>query len=197
MQSLFKSIAYFLGIAAISTAPIHAQAAATHAIVAAASKVLFNFADPAAMRGWEVEDDVIMGGRSKSTLTHDPDGHIIFTGKVSLENEGGFASIQNHFDPIDVSNYTHAVIRLKGDGKRFFYIVESEKKARNYYVADFSTTGKWQEIRIPLRTMYPVRRGDRLDIPDYPGNTMTQSRFMIANGRAEAFRLEVASIKLE
>ena len=45
--------------------------------------------------------------------------------------------------------------------------------------------------------MYPVRRGDRLDIPDYPAETMSQVRFMIANGRAESFQLEIASISLE
>jgi hypothetical protein len=162
-----------------------------------ATKVLFDFGDAAAMRGWEVEDDVIMGGRSKSTLARNPAGHMVFRGDVSLENDGGFASIQNHFDPIDVSSYTHAVIRLKGDGKKFLYLVEAEKNARHYYVAEFSTNGEWQEIKIPLRKMYAVRRGDRLDIPDYPAKTMSQARFMIANGRAEAFRLEVASIRLE
>ena len=162
-----------------------------------ASKLLFDFADAAAMGGWAVEDDVIMGGRSKSTLVRDPAGHIVFSGNVSLENGGGFASIQNHFAPIDVSKYTHVVIRLKGDGKKFCYLVEAEKNAPNYYVAEFPTNGEWQEIKIPLRKMYPVRRGDRLDIPNFPGKTMTQSRFMIANGRAEAFRLEVASIRLE
>ena len=162
-----------------------------------AAVVLFDFADAAAMRGWEVEDDVIMGGRSKSTLVRDPAGHIVFSGKVSLENQGGFASIQNHFDPLDVSKYTHAVIRLKGDGKKYCYLVEAEKNAKHYYVSEFSTNGQWQEIKIPLREMVPVRRGDRLDIPDFPGKTMTQSRFMIANARAEAFRLEVASIRFE
>ena len=161
------------------------------------AKVLFDFGDPAAMSGWEVEDDVIMGGRSKSTLVRDPAGHIVFSGDVSLENDGGFASIQNHFDPIDVSDFQHAVIRLKGDGKDYRYLVEAEKGARHYYVAEFSTSGDWQEIRIPLREMYPVRRGDRLDIPDYPARTMSQARFMIANGRAEAFQLKVASIRLE
>lgn len=161
------------------------------------AKVVFDFTDAAAIGGWAVEDDVIMGGRSKSTLVRDPAGHIVFSGDVSLENNGGFASIQNHFAPIDVSKYTHVVIRLKGDGKKFRYLVEAEKNARHYYVSEFSTNGEWQEIKIPLREMYPVRRGDRLDIPNFPGKTMTQSRFMIANGRAEAFRLEVASIRLE
>ena len=169
----------------------------SHAEITPAAKVLFDSADSTAMTGWAVEDDVIMGGRSKSTLIRSPEGHMIFSGNVSLENKGGVASIQKHFDSIDVSEYTHAVIRLKGDGKNFRYLVEAEKNSRHYYVAEFTTTGEWQEVKIPLRKMYPVRRGDRLDIPDYPALTMTQSRFMIANGRAEAFRLEVASIRLE
>jgi len=160
-------------------------------------KVLFDFADPAAMRGWQVEDDGVMGGVSRGNMFHDKAGHLIFRGEVSLENDGGFSSIQNNFDPLDVSKYQHALIRLKGDGKDYRFIVESDPNARHYYVAEFTTNGEWQEIKIPLRKMYPVRRGDRLDIPDYPAETMSQVRFMIANGRAESFQLEIASIKLE
>jgi len=174
-------------ICILSLSPSHAEPV----------KVLFDFTDPAAMRGWQVEDDVVMGGRSQGNLTHDPAGHLIFRGEVSLENNGGFSSVQHESDPIDVSAYRDVVIRLKGDGKDYRFIVESEKNARHYYVAEFSTTGEWQEIKIPLRTMYPMRRGDRLDIPDYPAETMSQVRFMIANGRAESFQLEIASIKLE
>ena len=160
-------------------------------------KVLFDFAEPAAMGGWQIEDDGVMGGVSKGTFTRDPDDHAVFSGEGSLENDGGFSSAQCYFGPIDVSSYRQAVIRLKGDGKNYRFIVESEKDARHYYVANFETTGQWQEILIPLRKMYPVRRGDRLDLPDYPGKSMAQVRFMIANGRAETFKLEIASIRLE
>ena len=163
----------------------------------AAGRTLFDFAQPSALRGWQVEDDVVMGGRSAGKLARGADGHLIFRGEVSLENNGGFSSIQNNFDPVDVSAYQHALIRLKGDGKDYRFIVESEPNARHYYVAEFTTSGEWQEIKIPLRKMYPMRRGDRLDIPDYPAETLSQVRFMIANGRAESFRLEVASIELE
>ncbi len=169
----------------------------THAETAPPAKVLFDFADPAAMRGWQVEDDGVMGGVSRGNLTHNEAGHAIFRGEVSLENNGGFSSIQNNFSPIDVSAYQHAILRIKGDGKDYRFLVESENDARHYYVAELPTTGEWQEIKIPLRTMYPVRRGDRLDIPDYPAETMAQVRLMIANGRAESFQLEIASIKLE
>ena len=160
-------------------------------------KVLFDFSDSAAMRGWQIEDDGVMGGVSKGTFTRDPEGHAAFSGKVSLENDGGFSSVQCYFDPIDVSSYRTAVIRVKGDGKNYRFIVESEKDARHYYVANFETTREWQEIQIPLRKMYPVRRGDRLDLPDYPGQTMAQVRFMIANRKAETFRLQIASVRLE
>jgi hypothetical protein len=161
------------------------------------AKVLFDFTDPAAMRGWQVEDDGVMGGVSRGNMVHDKAGHLIFRGEVSLENNGGFSSIQNNFSPIDVSKYQHAILRLKGDGKDYRLIVESDPSARHYYVAEFTTNGDWQEIKIPLRTMYPMRRGDRLDLPDYPAETLSQVRLMIANGRAESFRLEIASIRLE
>jgi NADH dehydrogenase [ubiquinone] 1 alpha subcomplex assembly factor 1 len=161
------------------------------------AKVLFDFAEPAAMRGWQVEDDGVMGGVSRGNIIHDKAGHLIFRGEVSLENNGGFSSIQNNFDPIDVSKYQHAILRLKGDGKDYRFIVESDPKARHYYLTEFATGGDWQEIKIPLRKMYPVRRGDRLNIADYPAETMSQVRLMIANGRAESFQLEIASIALE
>lgn len=160
-------------------------------------KTLFDFADPAAMRGWHIEDDGVMGGVSKGTFTRDRNGYAIFSGKVSLENDGGFSSVQCYFDPVDVSSYRTAVLSVRGDGKSYRFIVESEKDARHHYVANFETTGEWQEIRIPLRQMYPVRRGNRLDLPDYPGQTMAQVRFMIANRKAESFRLQIASVRLE
>jgi hypothetical protein len=160
-------------------------------------KVLFDFSDPAAMRGWQIEDDGVMGGVSRGAFTRSPDGYAIFSGKVSLENNGGFSSVQCYFDPIDASSYRNAVIRIKGDGKDYRFIIESEKDARHYYVAEFTTNAAWQEIKIPLRKMYPVRRGERLDLPDYPGTKMAQVRFMIANGKAESFRLQIASIRLE
>lgn len=160
-------------------------------------RMLFDFAQASSMRGWNVEDDVVMGGVSRGRFSRDAEGFAVFRGEVSLENNGGFSSVQNNFAPLDVAPYEHAVLRLKGDGKNYRFIVEADENARHYYVAEFTTTGDWQEVKIPLRTMYAVRRGDRLDLPDYPGKTLSQVRLMIANGRAESFRLEIASIGLE
>jgi len=159
--------------------------------------VLYDFSQDSEPRGWEVEDDVVMGGRSEGAFSLNQEGNAVFSGNVSLENNGGFSSVQYDFDPIDVTRYRTAGIRLKGDGKRYQFIVEAGGADRNYYVYEFQTGEDWQTVKIPLAEMYPAYRGERLDIPDYPGRTMAQIRFLIAGKKPESFALEIDRIWLE
>lgn len=161
-----------------------------------AGRVISDFSREAGTGGWEVENDVVMGGVSRSSLVLGADGHAVFSGAVSLENNGGFASIQYFFEPIDISKYRTACFRIKGDGKRYQFIVEAETNARHYYVHELTTSTDWQTLEIPLADLYPVRRGDRLDLPNFPGQTLAQVRFLIGNGVAEPFRLEIDKIWL-
>lgn len=57
--------------------------------------LLFDFRDPGEVTEWDAIDDRVMGGLSSSRLRHDPAGHAVFEGKVSLERNGGFASIRS------------------------------------------------------------------------------------------------------
>jgi len=159
--------------------------------------VVVDFRDGMDLSGWEVEDDVIMGGRSQGTFSINDDGHAVFFGYVSLDNDGGFSSVQHYFNPIDISRYRSAYLRLKGDGKCYQFIVESKRNQRYYYVYDFQTSHEWQTVRVPLAEMYPVYRGDRLAIPNYSGQTMAMVRFLIGNKKQESFRLEIDRIWLE
>lgn len=160
-------------------------------------RVIVDFGKAMDISGWEVEDDIVMGGRSQGALSINDDGHAVFSGDVSLENNGGFSSIQHYFAPIDVSHCRTAFLRLKGDGKSYQFIVESTRGDRHYYVYEFQTGSDWQIIKVPLAEMYPVYRGDRLTIPNYPGQTLSMIRFLIANKKAESFRLEIDTIWLE
>ena len=159
--------------------------------------MLFDFSNSTAAGGWRVEDDVVMGGVSRGRFFINDAGNGVFSGNVSLENNGGFSSVQHDFDPIDVSAYSTAMIRLKGDGKRYQFRVESDRRERHAYVYTFQTTGEWQTVEIPLREMTPQFRGRRLNLPNYPGQTMAQARFLIANGVPESFRLEIDEIRLK
>jgi hypothetical protein len=184
------------------TSSLAAVALGALAVIASAAqppapRVLFDFREAAGAKTWTVRDDVVMGGRSQGGFSHQPGGPAVFSGRVSLENDGGFSSVKADFDPIDVSGFTTAKLRVKGDGKNYRFIVEANPRDRVYYVHEFSTGTDWQTVSVPLRTMYPMRRGDRLNRPDYPGQTMSQVRLMIANGKAEDFRLEIEKIWLE
>ena len=55
---------------------------------------LYRFDTPAAVVPWQAIDDRVMGGVSASHMRHDPAGHGVFAGEVSLENNGGFASVR-------------------------------------------------------------------------------------------------------
>ena len=150
--------------------------------------------DPGA---WQVEDDAVMGGRSQGRLEITPAQTAVFSGNVSLENNGGFTSIQRDFDPVDVRKFRALVLGLRGDGKRYQVRVETKPKAPHGYAYDFQTSDGWQCIEIPFADMYAIHHGDRLDLPNYPGKNLARIQILIGNGVAESFRLEIDRIWLK
>ena len=161
------------------------------------SLLLYDFSTATDWSVWEIENDVVMGGNSTSKLSRSEEGNAVFSGFVSLENNGGFASIQYHFDPKDIGGYKKAVIRLKGDGKEYQFRIKANLSERAAYVYTFKTSGEWQTIEIPLNQMEPTFRGNKLNLPNFNAGKLQEIRFMIANGEAENFRLEIDKIELQ
>ena len=160
------------------------------------SLLLFDFSSSNDWTVWEIENDVVMGGNSTSQLTRSKDGNAVFTGYVSLENNGGFASMQYHFKPKDIKGYDKAVIRLKGDGKEYQFRIKADLRERASYIYTFKTNGDWQTIEIPLNLMSPTYRGNKLNLPNFNADKLQEVRFLIGNGKAENFRLEIDRIEL-
>ena len=48
---------------------------------------------------WQVVNDGVMGGRSYGNLTRSGDSEALFSGNLSLENNGGFSSIRAYYPP--------------------------------------------------------------------------------------------------
>lgn len=159
--------------------------------------LLFDFSSTDDWSGWEVENDVVMGGNSSSELERSVEGNAVFKGRVSLENNGGFASVQYHFEPKDIKGYKKAVILLKGDGKEYQFRIKSNLKERASYVYTFQTTGDWQTLEVPLHKMEPVYRGQKMNIPNFSADEIQEVRFLIGNKKEEDFRLEIDKIALE
>ncbi len=138
-----------------------------------------------------------MGGNSSSSLEKSEEGHAIFKGTVSLEKNGGFASLQSHFPAKDIKGYTKALILLKGDGKNYQFRMKSDLRERASYIHSFETSGEWETIDIPLKEMEPVFRGRKLDMPNFPAEQIQEIRFLIGNKKNQGFRLEIKKIELE
>ncbi|WP_246227871.1 CIA30 family protein [Mycolicibacterium helvum] len=56
----------------------------------AGQAILVDLGDPNAVATWTTVNDPVMGGRSSSTVTFG-DGGLVFSGDISLDNNGGFA----------------------------------------------------------------------------------------------------------
>ena len=108
------------------------------------SQLIFDFNNNANISDWKIVDDVVMGGRSNGTFKIDSDGNGVFSGEVSLENNGGFSSLRYQFEQKNVEPYTTATIRLKGDGKRYQFRVKSDQNDYQSYIYYFNT-----KINIP------------------------------------------------
>lgn len=161
------------------------------------SLLLFDFSSTSDWSVWEIENDVVMGGKSTSDLSRSKEGNAVFTGFVSLENNGGFASLQYHFESKDISGYEKAIIFLKGDGKEYQFRIKANLNEKAAYVYNFKTSGEWQTIEIPLNKMEPTFRGTKLNMPNFRADKLQEIRFMIGNGKAESFRLEIDKIELQ
>ena len=134
-------------------------------------------------------DDVVMGGKSTGNFELNKDGHAVFYGYVSLENYGGFSSVRTRFKAKEIGNHTKVVIRLKGDGKDYQFRIKSSPRDYFSYIKPFETSGEWQEIEIPLASLYPSFRGRTLDLPNFDAKSFEEIAFLIANKKEEKFNL--------
>ena len=158
---------------------------------------LFDFSLNSDLSNWMIVDDVVMGGRSNGQFEINKEGHGVFSGDVSIENNGGFSSVRYYCGSRDVAKYRKAVIRLKGDGKSYQFRTKTDKYDRHSYVYSFKTSGDWEVIEIPFSNMEPKFRGRQLNRSNYPGERLEEVAFLIGNKKNEPFKLEIDSIILK
>jgi Complex I intermediate-associated protein 30 (CIA30) len=124
---------------------------------------LFDFTQPTTdlQATWGAVDDVVMGGVSESGIRL-MSGYADFSGNVSTDNSGGFASVRTrNFDPsLNLSNYRGIELRVKGDGQRYKIFVRTEAKWDGIgYAHSFDTVPyEWMTVRVPFRDLVPIFR---------------------------------------
>ena len=146
---------------------------------------------------WRNVDDVVMGGVSSSRMRMD-EAAAIFEGELSLENQGGFASVRSEPLASGLGGFEGIRLRVKGDGKRYeFHIHTSDGfDGAGYHLAFETERAAWTEVDLPFESFTATYRGREL--PDYPPIDAEKIRvlgFLIADKQAGPFRLEIDWIK--
>ena len=160
--------------------------------------LISNFDKPGEANVWRVINDGVMGGISSSTWNIAETGAAVFAGNVSLENNGGFASVRSPVGTYDLSKHKGIVLRVKGDGKGYKLNLKTDAEFDSIlYQAEFGTEKeKWQLIKLPFSKFVPTYHGFvPPDAPKLDTKEIRRFGFLIADKQQGPFRLEIAWIK--
>jgi hypothetical protein len=159
---------------------------------------LLNFDTPDSVLGWTSIDDVVMGGISCSKLNFNPDGHAEFTGEVSLENNGGFASVRSAPRNYSGINAEKLCLYILGDGHRYKLNLRMDNSLEGInYQALFQPQKEWSEFTFNYDDFKPCRRGRLVAAPPLDLSRIHQISFMIAERQAGTFALFIRWLHAE
>jgi hypothetical protein len=149
---------------------------------------------------WRVQDDVVMGGRSDSQLKTTAENHAHFSGRVSLENNGGFCSIHQTVakNPyVMPENSSTFVLLLKGDGKEYNFRVRTPNGRHSYgFTFPTKTDDSWETVSIPFNKMKATYHGEPVDVPNYARENILEMQLLIGNNKEETFEIFIESIEV-
>ena len=143
---------------------------------------------------WYSVDDRVMGGVSRSTSSRFTENALVFEGNLSLERNGGFASIRSEEARFDLSGYEALVLRVRGDGNRYQLSMRTDGRFDGIrYRATFDTRdGEWLIVRLPLEAFRPTWRGRWVpNAGPLDASRIRSFGIMISDKQEGAFQLEI------
>ena len=136
-----------------------------------------------------------MGGVSSSEMLFVEGGKALFTGLLSLENNGGFAQVKYQKTQFDLSNFEGLELRLKGDAREYQLRLQTDAE-QIAYKQDFSSQQDWQIIRLDFSAFRPTFRGrDVVGAAALNTKSIRSVGFMLASKNAGRFELMIDYIK--
>jgi NADH dehydrogenase [ubiquinone] 1 alpha subcomplex assembly factor 1 len=163
------------------------------------ARVLFDFAKPEAAQAWQPVNDGVMGGVSDGRFRITDEGTMEFFGTLSLENNGGFASVRSRRADLGLKPDDTLVIKLRGDGREYLLnlYVPSLRVAYSYRAPIPTRAGEWTEVKIPLKDCYATSFGNKVpDAGPVDAPKVNSMGFMLADKKAGPFKLEIAWVKV-
>ena len=156
---------------------------------------MIDFTQPKEYQYWAATNDNVMGGISTGRFIYD-DGISQFRGELSLENNGGFSSINRSVESIN-SDVDSIELKFVGDGRtyqlRFTTWIDGN---RTNYKHNFETI-KGEQLKkvFRLNDFKAVFRGRLLsDAPELKAQDIKQIGFLIADKQPFPFELDLIQL---
>ena len=157
------------------------------------SAATMDFRDPNFARQMRIVNDDVMGGRSSSRFVIDPEG-VIFEGAVSLENNGGFASVRC---PVSFPQDTSGLrLTTLGDGKQYQLIIRTEASTTApIYKSNFVSSKNWKTHQFKPEDFEAAFRGRPVDAKPLVFSEALEFGVLIADKQAGQFRLQLRQLQ--
>jgi uncharacterized surface protein with fasciclin (FAS1) repeats len=163
-------------------------------------KPLIDFSDESVVQQWISVNDNVMGGISEGQFRITDDKTLEFSGRLSLENNGGFASIRTKPRDLNINGYDTIGLRLKGDGRTYYFnLMTSSRSSASSYRAPIETQkDTWQNIQISLKDFVYTSFGRIIGtVAPVKAEDIRSVGFTLSDKKPGPFQLEVSEIRAE
>lgn len=161
--------------------------------------VLFDFTGADAAKEWQAVNDGVMGGVSEGKFTVTDKKTLEFFGTLSLENNGGFASVRTKAGKLGLEKGDTLVARVRGDGREYSMNLYLNKPlmAFSYRAAVPTKKDEWTEVKVPLDRFEATSFGRVVkDAGAVKPEEVNALGFLLGDKKAGPFKLEVEWIKV-
>jgi NADH dehydrogenase [ubiquinone] 1 alpha subcomplex assembly factor 1 len=160
--------------------------------------VLFDFSKPDTAQQWQTVNDGVMGGVSDGRFKMTDNKTMEFFGTLSLENNGGFASVRSRPTSLGIKSGDSIVARVRGDGREYRMNLYVPRGSGGYsFRQSFKTKeNKWIEVSFPVDKFVATYRGRVFPDQKLDPSKVNSVGFLLGDKKAGPFKLEVEWIKI-
>ena len=182
-----------------TTGPSQAPATVSPTTTTTTSLAVFDFLTAGTADSWRVTNDTVMGGVSKGELSWTK-GVLVFTGELSLANNGGFASIRSpQIDPQRAVNWARRTgpnVKVDGDGRTWTVELRTDDNNGGWIKSFPTSPDGLTDVELPWASFRPVTRflEPRATAEPLDPARIVSLAFYLVDGIEGPFKLIVHSI---
>lgn len=162
-------------------------------------QTLFEFTGADAAKEWRNVNDDVMGGVSQGQFKITDQKTLEFFGTLSLERNGGFASVRTKAKKLGLEKGDTVVAKVRGDGREYTLNLYVNKPliAFSYRATVQTKKDEWIEVKVPLDKFEATSFGRLVkDAGAVKPEEVNALGFMLSDKKAGLFKMEIESIKV-